>query len=379
MTHPTKNGNVAISAGSLAPGGVETHARFLCLALRRNNVSVALYGNGNRWSDSTTTELRAAGVRFCGVPSASGSPSRFRSLFSLAQWILRPPRNASSLYWIGTGRSHFALQRLAGKNCTSIYHEIVTPDPNSPLIVESIRRADACIANSKRIVAGIASIRPDCPMATIPFLTSGRALSPPEPRSAIGDRPIHVGYLGRLEARKRPHVLVKEWRTLISSPGVGPAILHLHGQDEGNGMIKQLKAETNRAGLSQLIHFHGGYEVSDLPEIFSNLDLTVLPSEWEGLPLVLLESMQQGVPFVATAAGGTAEFGEGNPDVCVTGMDWDDFANGFTAFAARLRANQISATRLHQWAESRYGFNAVWPTWRSALTEPKKHFNELRK
>jgi glycosyltransferase involved in cell wall biosynthesis len=126
--------------------------------------------------------------------------------------------------------------------------------------------------------------------------------------------------------------------------------------------------------LGHQIFLHGAYEHSQLPEILGNLDLVVLPSEWEGLPLVLVEAMQHGVPFVATAAGGTAEFGINNPDVRVTPIEWDSFVEGFVEFACGLRAGAVDGLRLHHWAESRYGYDAVSPQWLKALTEPRAFF-----
>jgi glycosyltransferase involved in cell wall biosynthesis len=100
----------------------------------------------------------------------------------------------------------------------------------------------------------------------------------------------------------------------------------------------------------------------------------VLPSLWEGLPLVLVEAMLHGVPFAATAAGGTEELGDGNPDVVVTGTAWEEFEDGLAALAARLRARQVDPVRLHAWAERRYGYASVSRQWLDCLCDPSQFF-----
>jgi glycosyltransferase involved in cell wall biosynthesis len=185
---------------------------------------------------------------------------------------------------------------------------------------------------------------------------------------------LEVGYLGRLEKRKRPDVLVQQWARMTARTPLAPAVLHLHGDDGGSGLRRELELYVAGNGLSDRVRLHGGYSHSRLPEILSKLDMVVLPSEWEGLPLVLVEAMQRGVPFVATAAGGTAELGQGNPDVTVTGTEWGAFETGMEEMAARLRAGQVDAVRLHGWVEPRYGFEAAAKQWQAALLDSRAFF-----
>src|SRR5439155_12039767 len=117
--------------------------------------------------------------------------------------------------------------------------------------------------------------------------------------------------------------------------------------------LKQLIAEN---GLEDRVALRGAYAPAQLNDILANADIVVLPSTWEGLPLVLVEAMQRGVPIVTTNAGGSAEFGDANPDVVVTDIEWSSFTDGLLEMARRLRAGQIDPARLYEWAESRYGY-----------------------
>jgi glycosyltransferase involved in cell wall biosynthesis len=112
-----------------------------------------------------------------------------------------------------------------------------------------------------------------------------------------------------------------------------------------------------------------------LETILATADLVVLPSLWEGLPLVLVEAMSRGVPVVTTNAGGSAELGEANADVIVTGTEWDSFKIGLNEMARRLREGLIDSVRLHQWTESKYGYDVVSAQWIDALLRPGAFFS----
>lgn len=369
------NKKVAISAGVLAPGGAETHARIMALVLRRAGCPVTIYGTNCLWQRETMTQLKASGVQFLIPPLFVRLLPKLGALWAVLRWRLSPPTNAASLYAIGAGRSHLLLKRLAGPGVVSIFHEIGGGPPSSDsMAAECLRALDAAVACAELVARHMATFCQAKPIRVIPFLTAEQAVPPPSHRPAVGNRPLQVVYLGRLEKRKRPDRLVREWARLTAGPPLGPAILHLHGDDEGRGLMPELEAYVAANGLAASIKLHGGYLHSQLPEILSNMDVVVLPSEWEGLPLVLVEAMQRGVPFVSTATGGTAELGQDNPDVIVTGVEWEAFEAGLLEMARRLRVGQVDAVRLHRWAEPRYGFETVARQWQEALLHSRQFF-----
>jgi glycosyltransferase involved in cell wall biosynthesis len=140
-------------------------------------------------------------------------------------------------------------------------------------------------------------------------------------------------------------------------------------------MVGALRDWVAKAGLTDQIAIHGEYRLTDLSRLLDQADLVVLPSLWEGLPLVLIEAMSRGVPFVATAAGGSEELGDSNPDVKITGTDWPSFEAGLIEMAHRLRTGKTDPIRLHRWTEQRYGYESVSKRWLTCLHQPGLFFS----
>jgi glycosyltransferase involved in cell wall biosynthesis len=271
---------------------------------------------------------------------------------------------------------HLWASRFVGKRGWKIYHEIVECPRRGSVAAQVAATMDAIIANSRSVGLQIDELLGDIPVRTIPFLTSSAPMSAPARRAPVSGRELRVAFLGRLAPHKRPDRLIEAWPAWQTRAPIGPARLDLYGGDydnEGDRLRKRIV----ELGLQESVCLRGAYTTADLPKIFEATDLVVLPSLYEGLPLVLVEAMLRGIPVVATAVGGTAELGEGNPDVIITeGSDWSAFEAGVENMAQRLRAGQIDGVRLHRWTESRYGFKSVAETWRNALLAPETFFAE---
>lgn len=366
---------VVIGATILGLGGIRTHLLLLCQLLRREGVEVVIFATGSNWDSETVAGLKAAGVRFVMPPKPVRRSQKLSALYSAATWPWQTPRQANSLYCISPGRSQLLLNRLKPRGTVSINHEIVEPPSPVSMAGKCAAHLDVTVANSRKVAQLMGGFWPEKPIRSIPFLTSDKPTLPPAARREFGPRDLmQVTYLGRLVEQKRPDQLVRRWRALCSQPGLAPACLNVYGYDPTGKMLRELRAYVETTDLSEQVKIHGEYGLSDLPRILQETDLVVLPSLWEGLPLVLVEAMLHGVPFVASAAGGTEELGEGNPDVMVTGRDWADFEAGLLAMAGKIRAGNIDSQRLHQWVEKRYGHEAVAKQWLECLLRPRRFF-----
>jgi glycosyltransferase involved in cell wall biosynthesis len=372
---PVTQGTVMVSGMKLGLGGVRTHLFLLCRLLLQQGVSLELYANGSHWSPSLVKELRQLGARLHLPPQPLWASPRLGMLYAALLWPLQIPQTASSLYCIGSGRSHLWLHRLKPRRVPSINHEIVdAPEPES-LSAQCAQKLDLTVANSIKVTRLMKERWPDKPIRTVPFLTSDRPTPTPDRRRRVGNNVLRVTYLGRLVRHKRPDELVRRWRVLGALPELAPARLDIYGYDPTGQMLRELKAFVVESGQSRTISIHGEYETAALSQILAESDIVVLPSLVEGLPLVLVEAMLHGVPCVATAAGGTEELGEGNPDVIITSTEWSDFETGLLRMARQTRNGEVDPRRLHRWAEQRYGYSTVSRSWVQCLTRPCEFFD----
>lgn len=114
----------------------------------------------------------------------------------------------------------------------------------------------------------------------------------------LGDRPLMIGYIGRLSEEKGvlsfvqalPHILNgrKDLCVLIG----------------GNGPLEETIASFIKAEkLTSRVQMVGWISHKDLPEYLNMLRLIVLPSYSEGLPNIILEAMICGTSVLATKVG----------------------------------------------------------------------------
>ena len=365
---------VVISGARLGLGGIRTHLVLLCQLLLKRETEVEVFAVGSNWEEGLLQELRDLGVRFRLPPRIFRTSPRLGFIYACLAWPMKAPRAANSLYCVGAGRSHLFLHHLCRRRAVSINHEIVEPPDASSLAGICARTLDTSVANSRKVAERMRRLWPKKPLSIIPFLTSDGPLTAPIHRKARPSKPLRVIYLGRLVGQKRPDHLVRRWNALSAHPALEGAQLQIHGYDPDGAMVEEMKRCILASGLCERVRIHGEYKTAELPRILGGADMVVLPSLWEGLPLVLVEGMLHGVPFVATAAGGTEELGENNPDVQVTGTDWANFETGLIAMAEKLLKGHIDPVRLHSWAEERYGYNCVSDKWVRCLHQPQQFF-----
>jgi glycosyltransferase involved in cell wall biosynthesis len=370
-----KNLRVIIGATVLGLGGIRTHLILLCQLLRRQGIEVVVFATGSNWDGETIAGLKKIGVKFRMPPAFIRSSRMWSMLYCSLTWPLLFPRRASSLYCISPGYSQLLLHRIKPACILSINHEIVEPpSPESPA-GKCAAGLDVSVANSRKVAQLMKNAWPHKPIRDIPFLTADAPTPSPVGRRRVKpDEPLRVVYLGRLVEQKRPDQLVRHWLELTEDGALKRAHLDIHGYDPEGRMLKGMRDFVGLSGIENQVTIHGEYRLADLPRILDAADLVVLPSLWEGLPLVLVEAMLKGVPFVATAAGGTEELGDNNPDVIVTSTGWRDFEAGLITMAEKIRAGAIDPVRLHAWTESRYGSISVSQKWLACLCHPREFF-----
>lgn len=112
----------------------------------------------------------------------------------------------------------------------------------------------------------------------------------------ISEKMKVIGVVARFTAEKGLFNLLKAARKVLE---YSPSIIFLF---VGDGPLrKDLEERCIALGIKEKVIFTG--QRSDMPEIYSTMDIFVLPSFTEGLPLVLLEAMAAMRSIVATKVG----------------------------------------------------------------------------
>lgn len=108
----------------------------------------------------------------------------------------------------------------------------------------------------------------------------------------------NILFLGRLDARKSPDVLLRAAKSVLKR---FPDVRMIFG---GDGAIEKYKRLAEELGIEKNCEFHGWVSEADRETLFARAGVYCLPSKNEGLPMSVLEAMARGIPTVATAVGG---------------------------------------------------------------------------
>ena len=107
-----------------------------------------------------------------------------------------------------------------------------------------------------------------------------------------------VGYLGRY---KGTHVLINAFNQL-KSPHEAQLKIFGSGGADYVGQLNRLANGDSR------IEFAGAFHSSELPQVFSTMDVLIIPSIWyENYPFTIVESLASEVPVIASDLGGMKE------------------------------------------------------------------------
>lgn len=122
---------------------------------------------------------------------------------------------------------------------------------------------------------------------------------PAEPCSPCSHQDIL--FLGRLDARKSPDVLLRASRQVLERfPGTKVVF-------GGDGEVEKNKALAEELGIANHCEFHGWVSGAEREGLFARAAVYCLPSKNEGLPMSVLEAMARGIPTVATPVGGVPQ------------------------------------------------------------------------
>lgn len=152
-----------------------------------------------------------------------------------------------------------------------------------------------------------------CDVDKIVVLHNGVRL-PPETCSPC----VHqdVLFLGRLDARKSPDVLLRASRTALA------VVPDMHLVFGGDGDLDRYKSIAEELGISDRCEFLGWVSGDDKERLFARSGIYCLPSKNEAMPMSVLEAMAHGLPTISTNVGGVPQIIDDGVDGLL--MDVDD-------------------------------------------------------
>ncbi|HEX5726814.1 MAG TPA: glycosyltransferase [Longimicrobiaceae bacterium] len=286
-------------------------------------------------------ELRAAGVRLCGV--RPGALLDLPRAVRFAWWLWRERPDAVLLT---SWRSTFWGARAARRAGARVVARLgIVRVPGRGAAAFAFRRwVDALVVNAAEIREAWAGAAAWFPASRIHVVLNG--VHPPDgDRAAAGARlrrelgvsweTLLLGGAGHLTRRKGFDLLLEAFARA--------ALPHARLVVAGEGpALAELRERAAALGVGERVHWLGHRD--DVPRVLAGCDLFVLSSRNEGMANVMLEAMAAGTPVVATGVSGvrTALGADGDQPPAgwiVPPGDPDALATALREVAAQLRAD----------------------------------------
>lgn len=273
-------------------GGAENQARLLVRNLSKEDIDVAVFTRRYGNDDITMDDSKIPVFRFW---KASGFATKELSAVAISIALFR-------------SRKQFDIFHVHQCNVLAFFVALVGSITKRPVVIKVansgskfdfstlkerlfggimlkyiLRSKAQFVALSEPIacaleVNGVSSDR-------ITIIPNGVAISDPDRQSSISSS---VGFVGRLEAVKRPSILIELAHNFPECQ------FHLFG----DGALRlKLEEEVSSRGIENLT-FYG--EVFDLERIYDSVSFIVLPSLAEGMSNTLLESIVHGKACLVT-------------------------------------------------------------------------------
>ena len=165
-----------------------------------------------------------------------------------------------------------------------------------------------------------------------------------------------VLFAGRLDLQKGVEYLIRAIPRVIEEfPDVKFLIL-------GNGKLEYLlKRLVKTLSIKSHVVFIDMIPLTDMPKVYSSVDIFCLPSLHEGLPLSLVEATSMGLVIVASNAGGISEIiKEGENGYLVQPMNIPELSSKLIS-ALKLKPEEIDQIRRNniKKANSRYSWDII--------------------
>lgn len=259
-------------------------------------------------------------VECLNIPASSNKFSKLLSQIYRASGLRRIGKEFKPDYVYSFGSTANltnVLSKSYGKTIVAVHHGLGDSKANK-LDRFVYKRADAVIAISKAMKAGLERLYPD--VKNITTVENGYDINritelSNEPVEALSGNPRFIA-VGRHEKVKGYGRLITAFSKVISE--LPDAELYMVGQ---GSMTPELKQQAVKLGIENRAHFLG-YQTNPFKYMRAS-DVAILSSYSEGLPNAVIESLACGLCVIATDCG-AAEILSDEPCV-VQGVKYDDY------------------------------------------------------
>lgn len=170
--------------------------------------------------------------------------------------------------------------------------------------------------------------------------------------SLTGPNRFLIGHVARYHPIKNHRLFLEALRCLLENGYDFTAVMVGNGVDDSNS---KLVADVIDLGLDHVVELRG--EVSDMHELYSEIDVLVLTSRAESAPRVILESLASGVPVISTDVG-DAKAMIGKYGI-VTDSHPASVGEGIICQVDQLRNGVFVADCAHEYVVSRYSMDKI--------------------
>lgn len=183
-------------------------------------------------------------------------------------------------------------------------------------------------------------------------------------RYSISEDQIIIGFVGRLVRDKGVVELLEGFKSLKSKfQDKNIRLLIVGSPEKRDGLSEDILNELNS---NPDIVFTGKFPRSEMPKLYSLMDILVLPSYREGLPTCNLEAQAMEIPVITTKVSGTRDSIINGKTGLYCDLNGEDIANQVEKlFDVDIREKFGKAGR--EWVSENFDHTKVWPHMKSLL------------
>ncbi|MCG0278629.1 MAG: glycosyltransferase family 4 protein [Thermanaeromonas sp.] len=161
--------------------------------------------------------------------------------------------------------------------------------------------------------------------------------------TGLGEKDIILLYVGRLGKEKNLEFLLRSFALIRASLSQSHLVLVGSGPWE-----KRLRAEVEKLGIEEAVHFLGAFPFEEMPNIYRGADLFVFSSMTETQGLVIAEAKAAGLPVVAVSAYGVKAMVQDGVDGFLVPPDEKLFAKAVKDIISNEEIRQIMSVRARE-------------------------------